>query len=479
MSLEKEISAGESRTLEYKAELPEETHKWMKTIVAFANGAGGKFIVGVDNKREVVGLKPSEDIFSLKDKIADAIAQTCEPQVMFDIYQESVKNRVVAVVEVFPGNYTPYHLKKFGVENGTFIRLGATTRKADENTIFELNLKKNRRYFDELPYTDLQVTPKDMRYLCRDFSKRSGKRITEEFLFNTHLVKKEGKNLIATNAYSIFLGKRDFFCKIQCARFKGTERVLFTDKKDFEGPLLEQIDGAYKFVLDHIDVNVKIEGLYRKESYELPEKAIRELILNAVIHRNYMMSSCIQVAVYDDRVEISSPGALYGSLTLQEALSGRSSIRNKVIATVCEKLGIVEGWGTGLKRIVDLCKECKIKPPEFLEIGDLLRVNFYRVKKADSLNDRINDSLNDSLNKDSSDSLNLTDIEKKIVKIMLNDPEINVSQLVEQTNVSEPTINRHIKVLKEKGTVIRVGSKKTGVWKISSETSELLSKESK
>lgn len=158
-----------------------------------------------------------------------------------------------------------------------------------------------------------------------------------------------------------------------------------------------------------------------------------------------------------------------------ENLSGRSSIRNKLIATVCEKIGIVEGWGTGLKRIVDLCKESKIKPPEFLEIGDLLRVNFYRVKKVDSLNDRINDSLN----KDSSDSLNLTDIEKKIVKIMLNDPEINVSQLVEQTNVSEPTINRHIKVLKEKGTVIRVGSKKTGVWKISSETSELLSKESK
>ena len=166
-----------------------------------------------------------------------------------------------------------------------------------------------------------------------------------------------------------------------------------------------------------------------------------------------------------------------------ENLSGRSSIRNKVIATVCEKISIVEGWGTGLKRIVDLCKESKIKPPEFLEIGDLLRVNFYRVKKADSLNDslndRINDRINDSLNKDSSDSLNLTDIEKKIVKIMLNDPEINVSQLVEQTNVSEPTINRHIKVLKEKGTVIRVGSKKTGVWKISSETSELLSKESK
>lgn len=439
MSLEKEISEGENRTLEYKAELPEETHKWMKTIVAFANGAGGKFIVGVDNKREVVGLKPSEDIFSLKDKIADAIAQACEPQVMFDIYQESVKNRVVVVVEVFPGNYTPYHLKKFGVENGTYIRLGATTRKADENTIFELSLKKNRRYFDELPYTDLQVTPKDMRYLCRDFSKRSGKRITEEFLFNTHLVKKEGKNLIATNAYSIFLGKRDFFCKIQCARFKGTERVLFTDKKDFEGPLLEQIDGAYKFVLDHIDVNVKIEGLYRKESYELPEKAIRELILNAVIHRNYMMSSCIQVAVYDDRVEISSPGALYGSLTLQEALSGRSSIRNKVIATVCEKISIVEGWGTGLKRIVDLCKESKIKPPEFLEIGDLLRVNFYR--KSYNQN---GDKTATNLKNGDKTAINLKNGDKTAEN--LSHKEKIVAYLAEHSNAKTQDIALHIEL---------------------------------
>ena len=117
----------------------------------------------------------------------------------------------------------------------------------------------------------------------------------------------------------------------------------------------------------------------------LPHKAIRELILNAVIHRNYMMSSCVQVAVYDDRVEISSPGSLFGTLTLQEALSGRSSIRNKVITGVCEKLGIVEGWGTGLKRIIDMCHEMNIREPEFFEIGDLLRVNLYRpTYKADA-----------------------------------------------------------------------------------------------
>ena len=142
MSLEKEIKLGESRTLEFKQELPRESHKWLKTIVAFANGAGGRFVIGINDERQVVGLPAHADIFKLKDSIADAIAQACKPQIVFDIYQESVNDRVVLVVEVFPGNSTPYYLKKLGIENGTFIRLGATTRLADANTLFELNLKK-------------------------------------------------------------------------------------------------------------------------------------------------------------------------------------------------------------------------------------------------------------------------------------------------------------------------------------------------
>ena len=121
----------------------------------------------------------------------------------------------------------------------------------------------------------------------------------------------------ATNAYAILLGKHDYTSRIQCVRFRGTERVDFPDKKE----------------------------------YELPHKAIRELTINAVIHRNYKISSSVQVAVYDDRVEISSPGTNYASLTLEEAMEGRSSIRNKTLARTLEKIDMLEGWGSGLKRI--------------------------------------------------------------------------------------------------------------------------------
>ena len=97
-----EIKNGESRTLEFKKELPQDSSKWIKTIVAFANGAGGKLLIGVSNKGEVIGIPQETDIFSLRDKISDTIGQMCEPQIMFDIYQESVVDKVIVVVENVP-----------------------------------------------------------------------------------------------------------------------------------------------------------------------------------------------------------------------------------------------------------------------------------------------------------------------------------------------------------------------------------------
>ena len=135
-----EIERGETRTVEFKKELPQDSSKWIKTIVAFANGAGGKLLIGVSNKREIIGIPQDTDIFALRDKISDTIAQMCEPQVLFDIYQESVADKVIVVVEVFPGNDTPYFIKSLGKENGTFIRLNATTRNADFTTLDELEL---------------------------------------------------------------------------------------------------------------------------------------------------------------------------------------------------------------------------------------------------------------------------------------------------------------------------------------------------
>ena len=388
---------------------------------------------------------------------------------MYDIYQESIKNKVRIVIEVFPGKDTPYFIKSFGKENGTFIRLDATTRNADITTIDELELRGKRRYYDELPFTELDVTENDIATLCNEFSKRAKHEITTETLVNMHVLQKRENILVATKAYAIFLGKHDNFSKNQCARFKGVERVHFIDKKDFDGTLLSQVEGAYNFVLEHINLGVEIKGLYRKEQYELPEAIIRELILNAVIHRNYMMSSCVQVAVYDDRVEISSPGSLFGTLTLQEALSGRSSIRNKVIAGVCEKLGVVEGWGTGLKRIIDVCHEMNIRELEFLEIGDLLRVNLYRPTTYKAETNTVEKSRESALESDELPckcTVNVPEIALKTYSALKENPRATSAELAELLGIALRTVKNHISILKKCGSIERVGSDKSGYWKI-------------
>lgn len=200
------------------------------------------------------------------------------------------------------------------------------------------------------------------------------------------ILKKNGSDLLATNAFALLTGKYFPFAKIQCALFKGTERDFFIDKKEYDGCLYEQIENAYQFVLRHINLGAEINGLVRKDTYELPVAAIREMIVNAVCHRNYMDNSCIQVAVYDDRIEVTSPGMLYGGLTLEEAVSGRSKIRNRIIADIFSRMEIIEEWGTGIRRILHRAKEYGLPEPEFMEIGDTFRVNLF--KKADKKADK-------------------------------------------------------------------------------------------
>ena len=143
------------------------------------------------------------------------------------------------------------------------------------------------------------------------------------------------------------------------------------------GPLYEQIEEAYSFVLKHINLGAEINGLVRTDAYELPPEAVREAIVNATTHRNFLDRACVQVAVYDDRVEITSPGMLYGGLTIAQIKEGGSKIRNRCIAEIFSRMKIIESWGTGIKRMISSCKEYGIREPELLEIGDSFRVNLF------------------------------------------------------------------------------------------------------
>lgn len=165
---------------------------------------------------------------------------------------------------------------------------------------------------------------------------------------------------------------------IQCGVFKGTTRSVFVDRKEYAGPLHRQIEEAFQFVLRNIRMGAEFGDLYRRDSYELPIDSIRELIVNAVAHRSYLDPGKVQVAIYDDRLEVTSPGMLIGGVTLQELKSGCSKPRNRGIVNVFAYMKNMDEWGSGIPRLYDDCREMGLEEPELIEFGGSFRVNIYR-----------------------------------------------------------------------------------------------------
>lgn len=378
------LFSGESKNIEYKVTLPDKSEKYMKTIVAFANTQGGKLVVGVDDKtHEIVGVE-NEILFQLMDGIANAVSDSCMPQIIPDIEPQTVDEKTVIIVSVEAGKNRPYYLKSKGKENGTYIRVAGTSRQAFPEKIRELEMEGARISWDELTCVGYPVSKEATEKLCSDiesFREKAGmteRSVKKEQLINWKILKQSEGQLLATNAYALLTSDYFPFSKTQCAVFKGTDRAVFLDKREFTGPIYTQIEETVDFVLRNIRLGATIDGLVRKEKYELPPEAIREMIINAHCHRNLLDESCIQVAVYDDRLEVTSPGGLYNGLTYEEVMNGHSKIRNKAIANIFSQMGLVEAWGSGIKRIFNAAKEYDLPEPKFQEFDNMFRVELFR-----------------------------------------------------------------------------------------------------
>lgn len=465
-----EIKAGETVNIEFKREVPKKSEKYIKSVIAFANTAGGKIVIGVDDEtHEIVGVDKNE-VFKIMDGVTNTISDMCYPQIFPNIEVDTIDGKSVIVIEIYPGASRPYYIKSLGKENGTYIRVSGTSRPADEAILKDLELQGTHNSFDEMVCIGQKYDAEKAEKLCvaikrymveavkTKSEKEKVKDVTIQNLINWGIIKNVDGTMVPTNAFVLLTDNTFPFAKIQCALFKGTERVVFIDKRDFEGPLYEQIEEAYEFVLKHINLGAEIRGLVREDAYELPTEAIREAIVNAITHRNFLNRACVQVAVYDDRVEVTSPGMLYGGLTIEQIKEGGSKIRNRCIAEVFSRMKIIESWGTGIKRMFSSCKEYGVREPELLEIGDSFRVNLYRP----SYHEVHQSSLKSSL-KSSPKDVNQT--QQKILHMIQGNPKITQIAMAEKLDITPRAVKKNIKELVENGLVERVGSARMGYWK--------------
>lgn len=302
----------------------------MKTVVAFANGNGGKIVFGIDDKTlEIVGMD-EDNIFKTMDAITNAISDSCEPRIRPDVTLQTVNDKTVIVVEILPGAMRPYYIKSEGMTEGTYMRVSGTTRPVEGYMLKELILEGQNRYFDSEPCRELQITDEDIQNLCKTMKetaikntwqnseKAKIKDITKNTLLSWGILTEVQGEIFPTNAYALLTGQLRMQPVIQCGLFKGKDRAYFADRKEFDGPIQNQVDAAYQYVLEKINMGMQIQGIYRQDVYELPTDSVRELIANAVAHRSYLEPGNIQVAIFDDRLEVTSPGMLLNNVSIKK-----------------------------------------------------------------------------------------------------------------------------------------------------------------
>jgi predicted HTH transcriptional regulator len=476
-----EIIRGESKRIEFKETLPIHAEKYVKTVVAYSNSQGGQLVFGVvDGTREIVGIDETM-LFQTMDAIANAISDSCEPQIIPAIEPCTIEGKTVIVVTVVPGTQRPYYLKSKGKEAGTFVRVGGTTRPASPEKIKELEMEGAKISWDELTCIGYKVTDKAIKKLCSDMNaKRRAMQkakdlsrplptVTRTNLENWKVLKKVGEEVFASNAFVLLTSDYFPFSKTQCAVFKGKDRTVFLDKREYTGPLYEQIEEAVDFVLRNIRMGAKIAGLQREESYELPPEAIREMIVNAHCHRNYTDESCVQVAVYDDRLEVTSPGGLYNGLTFEEALQGHSKLRNRAIANVFSQMGLVEAWGTGLQRIRGAAHEYGLSEPEFIETSEMFRVNLYRQDISGGVVENVGKNVGDvgenvgDVGKNVNSDMKM---KEKIIKLIVANNKSSAPEIAQELLVSQRTVERYIRELRAEEKLIRHGAARGGYWEV-------------
>ena len=476
-----EILKGESEKIEFKENA--KTNTYIKTVVAFANGNGGKIVFGVKDNKEIVGV---ENEFEVMDGIINAISDSCYPMIVPDISLHTLENKTIILVEIEGGKKKPYYLKSKGMQKGTYIRSGATTRIIEEDYVLkELVLEGENKYFDQQVCHGESVSDEEIEKFCEWLEKLARKnsendteirKITRNTLLSWKVLEEKNGRIFPTNAYILLSGKENWEVsrKIQCGVFKGETRSIFVDKKEFEGSIIMQLEKAYQYVLEKINLGSDIVGVYRVDKYEIPPKSIREVIANAVIHRSYLEPNDIQVALYDNRLEITSPGMLLSGVNVKRMKEGYSKLRNRAIASVFAYVNIIEKWGSGIPRIMNEIREYGLQEPEFIIFENDFRVNIYRKNynttqsTQGSTQNRIN-TTQDISKKEKLDVKNLTETDKTIINTIINNPEMSQKQIANNLNWTVNKVKYYMKKFKQKNILKYEGTSQNGKWEIQEE----------
>ena len=366
----------EDQETELKVEL---TKDIKKEIVAFANTNNGTIYIGIDDNGKIVGLKQAEkDLEALSGMIREGIKS--DLTLYTKIYIERVEDKDIIIVKVSEAPNKPYYLSDKGLKSsGVYLRHGNVSVQANEEVIKKLLIESNSNSFEN---NVSNIQDLHFEYLKNIFKNHNIEIDDNKFkVLNIVNLNNEYTNL------GLLLSDECPY-SIKCAIFNGTNKLEFRDRKEFTGSVLKQVNDTFEYLDLYNKTKGKIVGLERIDTKDYPEYALRESLLNAVIHRDYNFTGSILVSLFDDHFEITSLGGLVKGISIEDLYNGVSESRNPNLANIFYRLKYVESFGTGIGRIIESYKEYD-KEPLILNTENTFKVTLYNVNYVKENNIKI------------------------------------------------------------------------------------------
>ena len=360
----------ESKTVEYKREF---TDAIKYAVTAFANTDGGKIYIGIEDNGNICGV---DDVDMTLLRTTNMIRDAIRPDVtMFvECSVSEMDGKQVVEISVLRGTARPYYLAGKGIRpEGVYIRQGASSVPASESVILDMIKETGGDRYENARALNQQLSFK----AASTFFQQKDVEFGNTQMITLHLV---GEDATYTNLALLLSDQCPHTIKL--AVFEGSKKTIFKDRKELTGSLLKQLDMAYSYIDQFNHTHAEFVGLNRIDQRDYPPEALREALLNAIVHRDYSVSSPTLISIFDDRIEFVSIGGLVRGITFDDIMLGVSVLRNEYLANIFYRLRLIEAYGTGILKINECYTDAAEKPK--IEVSDhafkitLPNINFKR-----------------------------------------------------------------------------------------------------
>ncbi len=443
------MSKTETNRIENKEQLNEE---FEQEVIAFLNyKEGGIIYVGVRKDGQVVGLK---DVDLTQLQIKDRIKNNIQPSTLglFDVIVETIDNKEVIKVVISSGTEKPYYLRKKGrAPEGCYIRIGSSKERMTFDMIDEMYARRVKNSLKEIesPRQDLSFRQLKIYY------EENGMKLNDNFAKNLNLLTDEGKY-----NYNAYLLADENNISIKLVKYLGTNKLELIENHEYGYCcIITATHRILERLVSENTVYAKIEYKGRKEVEMIDSKALKEAVINAIVHSDYTYNTSPIIELYSDRIEITSGGGLPQELSQEEFLEGVTAPRNKELIRVFKDVDLIENIGSGVLRILDAYdKSCFIFMEHFLRVSFKYKENPFEYDQ---------ETTQETTLKTTQENYTiLNETQQNIINLIKNQPSITQKEIAKELNITRDGVKYNMNVLKELGIVVREGSTKKGSWKI-------------